>query len=382
MKENFNKSVALVLKHEGGYVDHPSDPGGATNKGVTLATYRRYIKRNGTKADLKKLTTKQAESVYKKHYWDKIKGDDLPSGIDHAVFDFCVNSGPTRSAKFLQEALDVKVDGKIGPVTIEAAENKQARDVIYTLCRARLAWMRGLNIWPTFGKGWEKRVNRVQSEAYKFAEIQGHDSRDNVIEVDISNLTYVNQNAIRNLPVTKNLEVKIGNSIRAVYGPRYRGEIYSGGQPKKGDPGKRTGSIRHDLGKAADIRVYDPENKLVEGLELARLGQYWLAKGYGSCGLEMKKGGIHIDEWNPPPKGGGLMWTYPYSDAQSWGATARRMLVDGLSGQLPDNLYKPKPQEKPKTSGGSLIVGAIIGLAGLVAGFWEKISTFVQGLIQ
>lgn len=121
MKANFQTALALVLKHEGGYVNHPSDPGGHTNKGVTLANYRRYVKPGGTVADLKAISDQEVATVYRRFYWDAVKGDDLPAGVDYAVFDFAVNSGPRRSAEFLQRTLGAAQDGKIGPKTLAAA---------------------------------------------------------------------------------------------------------------------------------------------------------------------------------------------------------------------------------------------------------------------
>lgn len=163
MNKNFQQALEKVLKHEGGFVNHPADPGGATNKGITLATYRRYIKRNGTVDDLKALTTEQAGKVYKAQYWDKVRGDDLPSGLDYAVFDFAVNSGPAKAVKELQKVLGVTQDGIIGPITLEAARAANTKFLIDRLCDNRLAFLKRLKTWPTFGKGWERRVTEVRS---------------------------------------------------------------------------------------------------------------------------------------------------------------------------------------------------------------------------
>lgn len=165
MDRNFSRALSAVLKHEGGFVDHKDDPGGATNKGITISTYRRYVKRNGTVEDLKRITDAEVAKVYRKHYWDLVRGDELPDGIDYAVFDFAVNSGPSRAAKYLQIVLGVKVDGKIGPVTLEAARKADARKVINILCDNRLRFLQGLNTWPTFGRGWDSRVAGVRKLA-------------------------------------------------------------------------------------------------------------------------------------------------------------------------------------------------------------------------
>lgn len=173
MDRNFQRSLSLVLKWEGGFVNHPKDPGGATNKGITLATFRRYVKRNGTVDDLKRITDAQVSTVYRKQYWDAVKGDDLPSGVDYAVFDFAVNSGPARAAKYLQAAVGVTQDGKIGPVTIAAARGMNAADLVAAICAKRMAFLKGLRTWPTFGKGWTNRVNDVVREATKMASGYG-----------------------------------------------------------------------------------------------------------------------------------------------------------------------------------------------------------------
>lgn len=165
MNRNFDRSLSLVLKHEGGYVDHPRDPGGATNKGITIATFRRYVNSKGTTDDLKRLTTAQAGIVYRKQYWNAIKGDDLPDGVDYAVFDFAVNSGPSRAAKYLQAVLGVAQDGRIGPATIASAKAKSAAAIINALCDARMAFLNRLPTWGTFGKGWTRRVKGVRAEA-------------------------------------------------------------------------------------------------------------------------------------------------------------------------------------------------------------------------
>jgi lysozyme family protein len=166
MKHNADMAIRKILEHEGGYVNHPDDPGGATNKGITIATFRRYIKRDGTIADLKALTTQQAVDVYKAQYWDKVRADDLPSGVDYTVADFAVNSGPSRAAKYLQAALGVTQDGAIGPQTIAAAQAASAKPLINIINSNRLAFMkriRGGKLWKTFGRGWQRRVDAVRS---------------------------------------------------------------------------------------------------------------------------------------------------------------------------------------------------------------------------
>lgn len=102
MDRNFQRALSLVLKSEGGWSDHPKDPGGATMKGVTLANFRRYVQSDATKDDLRKITDDQVATVYRRFYWDAVAGAELPDGIDYATFDYAVNSGPGRAAKALQ----------------------------------------------------------------------------------------------------------------------------------------------------------------------------------------------------------------------------------------------------------------------------------------
>lgn len=165
MDRNFARALSLVLKHEGGWADHPKDPGGATMKGVTLANFRRFVKPKATKDDLRKITDQQIATVYRRHYWDAVSGAELPDGIDFAVFDFAVNSGPSRAAKYLQKVVGVPQDGKIGPATIKASRAVLPATVIHKLCDDRMAFLRRLPTWPTFGKGWSRRVTDVRAEA-------------------------------------------------------------------------------------------------------------------------------------------------------------------------------------------------------------------------
>lgn len=169
MDRNFARSLSLVLKHEGGWSDHSKDPGGATMKGVTLANFRRYVKANATKDDLRKISDEQIATTYRRHYWDAVAGAELPDGVDFAVFDFGVNSGPSRSIKFLQKIVGVKQDGKLGPASIAAVKAMPAAEVINRLCDDRLTFLKRLKTWPTFGKGWGSRVSDVRSQALKMA---------------------------------------------------------------------------------------------------------------------------------------------------------------------------------------------------------------------
>ena len=169
MQRNFVNALKHVLVHEGGYVDHPRDPGGATNKGVTLAVFQRFYGQDKTKDDLKGITDAQLEEIYKAGYWDKCRCDDLPNGVDYVVFDQAVNSGPGRSAKWLQRAVGATADGGIGAQTLAATQSVAAEQAINRMCDARLAFLKNLSIWDTFGRGWQRRVDGVRAYGLQLA---------------------------------------------------------------------------------------------------------------------------------------------------------------------------------------------------------------------
>jgi len=188
MDRNFKRSLSLVLKHEGGWADHPKDPGGATMKGVTLATFRSFVKPNATKDDLRKITAEQLETVYRRHYWDAVLGAKLPDGVDYAVFDFAVNSGPARAAKYLQAVVGVAQDGKIGPATLAAVAAMPAHRIVNELCDRRLKFLKGIKKgeqWKVFGKGWGSRVEGVRSEALVMAA-QPTPEKPSIIEKEVT----------------------------------------------------------------------------------------------------------------------------------------------------------------------------------------------------
>lgn len=165
---DFESCLKLVLKHEGGYVNHPKDPGGATNRGITQATYDGWRSgRNLAPRSVRLITDREVSAIYRRDYWDAVRADDLPSGVDYAVFDFAVNSGVSRASRFLQEACGAHQDGKIGPATVAAVKKMAARSVVIRLCEARLHFLQSLKTWPTFGKGWGSRVAEVKEAALK-----------------------------------------------------------------------------------------------------------------------------------------------------------------------------------------------------------------------
>jgi lysozyme family protein len=165
MKGNFVDSLSRVLKHEGGYVNHPTDPGGMTNLGITKATWEEWVGRSSNEKEMRSLTPEMVALLYRRKYWDKIQGDSLPDGVDYAVFDFSVNSGPGRAAKFLQEIVGVKADGAIGPKTLTAIHNKNPKELVIAYNAKRQAFLECLPTFTTFGKGWSNRVAGVTSHS-------------------------------------------------------------------------------------------------------------------------------------------------------------------------------------------------------------------------
>ena len=163
MRDNFDKALAAVLVHEGGYVNHPKDPGGATNKGVTQAVYDDYRARHVLpRQSVKYITEDEVKAIYRHQYWERIKGDQLPAGVDYCVFDFAVNSGVHRASRYLQRAVGVAEDGTLGPVTMAAVAAMGVECLVDALCNARLSFLKGLTTFSTFGRGWTRRVEDVR----------------------------------------------------------------------------------------------------------------------------------------------------------------------------------------------------------------------------
>lgn len=162
---NFAACLGAVLRWEGGWSDHPRDPGGATNMGITLATLRDWRHAPVTKADVKALTRDEAGKIYAARYWRPLAGDELPEGADLATFDYGVNSGIGRAAQDAQRVAGAEVDGKIGPKTLAAIRGMGPRAYVKALCARRMGFLRSLAIWSTFGKGWTNRVADIEARA-------------------------------------------------------------------------------------------------------------------------------------------------------------------------------------------------------------------------
>lgn len=162
---NFAACMRHVLVFEGGKVDHPKDPGGRTNQGVIQRVYDGWRERNHLRQrDVYSMTADERDAIYREGYWNQVRGNELPAGIDIVVFDGAVNSGPHQSVKWLQRALGVtRIDGVVGPATLAAIDAHPDHDqLVKAICDRRLAFLQALKTWPTFGKGWSSRVSQVR----------------------------------------------------------------------------------------------------------------------------------------------------------------------------------------------------------------------------
>ncbi len=153
MKSNLPAALAFTLKYEGGWSDHPKDPGGATMKGITLATYRAWLDKPVTKTELRNIPAHHVEAIYRQRYWNAVRGDMLPSGYDACMFDYAVNSGPGRALQH-DRALPATLGG---PARIKA------------LCARRMAFLRGLGTFSVFGRGWTRRVTALEAFCLRLA---------------------------------------------------------------------------------------------------------------------------------------------------------------------------------------------------------------------
>jgi lysozyme family protein len=168
MKDNFDHCLRLVLKHEGGFVNHPKDPGGMTNLGVTKRVWESWVKREVTEKEMRDLKPSDVRDLYKKMYWDACRCDELPSGVDYSAFDFAVNAGPKRSIITLQRSAGVKDDGIFGPGTMNAVLKADQIQLIGLYFNARADFYKQLKTFETFGKGWMQRANEVALMARTF----------------------------------------------------------------------------------------------------------------------------------------------------------------------------------------------------------------------
>jgi len=170
MKSNFNECLEMLLEHEGGYVNHPSDPGGMTNLGVTKREYDEWLGRETTEEEMRDLTPEDVAPIYKQNYWDRVKGDQLPSGVDWCAFDWAVNSGSGRPAKAIQRAVGATADGAIGPKTLQLVMEKDPKYIIDYVYTVRQGFYEGLDTYKTFGRGWSRRNKETLEQALHMVE--------------------------------------------------------------------------------------------------------------------------------------------------------------------------------------------------------------------
>lgn len=172
-RSRFDICLDEVLRHEGGYADHPSDPGGATNMGITHKTLARWRRVSPwwklPKDEVRKLQRPEAARIYRASYWDRCKASDLPGGIDLVVFDYAVNSGPDRAIRTLQAEVGAVADGQVGPLTLAAIATRIAKsgvaDLIDAICNRRLSFLGRLSTFVIFGRGWTARVADIRKVA-------------------------------------------------------------------------------------------------------------------------------------------------------------------------------------------------------------------------
>ena len=170
MKNNFDKCLHMLLEHEGGYVNNVHDKGGMTNLGVTKKVYDKWIDRESTEQEMRDLTPDDVAPIYKKNYWDRVKGDSLPSGLDWACFDWAVNSGSGRPAKAVQRAVGAEPDGAIGPQTLGLIMEKDPEFIIDYVYIVRKAFYEGLDDYKHFGRGWSRRNKETLKQALSMVE--------------------------------------------------------------------------------------------------------------------------------------------------------------------------------------------------------------------
>jgi lysozyme family protein len=169
---NFDEALRLVLAHEGGYAHHPSDPGGPTNFGITLAVFRQYVKPNAAASDLRAMSVAQARAIYRAKYWNALACDRLPVGLDYAAFDYGVHSGVARAARVLRHLAGAAAGNGVDAAALSLIAARESRVLIAALCDERLAFLKRLATWAVFGKGWARRVSDVRAAALAMAKRQ------------------------------------------------------------------------------------------------------------------------------------------------------------------------------------------------------------------
>ena len=178
MKENFDTCFELLLMHEGGFVNHPKDPGGMTNLGVTRRALEKWLGSSVSEEKMRGLTPELVKPFYRSEYWNKIKGDDLPLGVDWSVFDWAVNSGNSRPVKALQHIIGATEDGILGSRTLKQLNKFDPSDVIVRMYSVRKQFYNNLAGFQTFGRGWARRNEETMHQALEMIIDGSHKSSD------------------------------------------------------------------------------------------------------------------------------------------------------------------------------------------------------------
>lgn len=169
----YDEALRRLLAHEGGYTNHPSDPGGPTNFGITIHDYRKYVKPNATAADVRAMSVGQAKAIYRAKYWKAQRCDELPAGVDYSVFDYGVNSGIGRSGKVLRRIVGLAdTTHVVTDEVLRAVARRDPKALVVAINDERLAFLKRLKTWPVFGKGWGARVAAVKSVSLRMAAEQ------------------------------------------------------------------------------------------------------------------------------------------------------------------------------------------------------------------
>lgn len=166
LSPKLHRALPFVLAYEGGYSDDPHDPGGKTMKGIIQRVYDGYRRSKGLPTQwVKYIRDAEVEEIYKLNYWDQVRGDQLPDGVDLVVMDFGVNSGPPRAIMEAQRVLGLRIDGMLGPATLDALQRVDAAWFIKAYVEARRRFLRALSTFWRFGKGWLSRCAAVEQAA-------------------------------------------------------------------------------------------------------------------------------------------------------------------------------------------------------------------------
>ena len=170
MRQNFEQCMGWLLEHEGGYVNLPCVPGGETTLVETRAVYEQYVGRQVMDGEMEGLTHDDVYPIYKENFWNRLRADDLSSGVDWSCFDWGVNSGTSRAAKALQRIVGVEQDGGIGPMTLQAVLEVEPAEIVEQMHHMRDSFYRSLNTFDTFGRGWLRRNDETKEHALGLIE--------------------------------------------------------------------------------------------------------------------------------------------------------------------------------------------------------------------